>query len=66
MAFIDQLCDKGRVDDQTFAAVSTHFTPQEIVEIAYASTSYYATGLLANAMQIQIDEPHIKATQGKF
>ena len=66
LGFVDQLCDKGRVDDQTFAGVSKHFMPQEIVEIAYSSTSYYATGLLANAMQIQIDEPHIKATQGKF
>ena len=66
LAFIDQLCNKGLVDDPTYAALAKHYSPQEIVEICYCSTSYYANGLFVKAMQIEIDAPHVKAAPGKF
>ena len=66
LAFVDQLCDKGNVDDATFERLARHFSSQEIVEIAQASTSYYANGMFVKAMRIEIDQPHVKAAEGKF
>ena len=65
LAFVDQICDRGRVDDATFAALARHFSAQEIVEISYCATSYYANGMFVRAMGIEIDAPHVKAATGK-
>ena len=66
LAFVDQLCDRGNVDDATYAAAAAQFSPQEIVEICYCATSYYANGMFVRAMRIEIDAAHVKAAPGKF
>ena len=66
LGFVDQLCNKGEVDDATYAALEKQFSPQEIVEICYCATSYYANGMFVKAMRIEIDAPHVKAAAGKF
>jgi 4-carboxymuconolactone decarboxylase len=55
LAYVEQLLAGGDVDDATFAAVSKHFSPQEIVEISVTATNYYGTGLLTRAFKIQIE-----------
>ena len=66
LAFVDGLTNKGEVDDATYASLAKHFSAQEIVEICYCSTSYYANGMFVKALQIEIDAPHVKAAAGKF
>jgi alkylhydroperoxidase family enzyme len=67
LAYVDRLgLHKGDVDDETFAAMEKHFTPQEIVELTLCATTYYSSGLFMKAMKIQMDEPHKKAAPGKF
>ena len=66
LAYLDQLCDRGNVDDATHAAAAAHFTAQEIVELCYCATSYYANGMFVRAMRIEIDAAHVKAAPGKF
>ena len=67
LAYVDELTlEKGAVTDATFAELAGHFTAQEIVEITYNSTSYYASGLYMKALGIKPDAPHKKAAPGKF
>ena len=58
--------NKGVVSDKTFQILADHFSPQEIIELAYNATSYYASGLFMKALAIEPDEPHKKAAPGKF
>ena len=55
LAYLEQLLAGGDVDDNTFAALAKHFSPQEIIEISVTATNYYGTGLLARALRIQIE-----------
>jgi alkylhydroperoxidase family enzyme len=67
LSFVDEMTlNKGQVSEATFKLLSDHFAPQEIIEIAYNSTSYYASGLFMKALAIEPDEPHKKAAPGKF
>jgi alkylhydroperoxidase family enzyme len=67
LAFVDEMTlNKGQVSESTFKLLADHFSPQEIIEIAYNSTSYYASGLFMKALAIEPDEPHKKAAPGKF
>jgi alkylhydroperoxidase family enzyme len=67
LAYVDELTlQKGAVSDETFAELARHFNAQEIVEITYNSTSYYASGLYMKALGIQPDAAHKKAAPGKF
>lgn len=67
LAYVDQLTlEKGAVSDEIFASLARHFKAQEIVEITYNSTSYYASGLYMKALGILPDAPHKKAAPGKF
>ena len=67
LAYVDELTlEKGAVSDATFAELARHFKAQEIVEITYNSTSYYASGLYMKALGIQPDAPHKKAAPGNF
>lgn len=67
LAYVDEMTlQKGAVADETFAELASHFNAQEIVEITYNSTSYYASGLYMKALGIQPDAPHKKAAPGKF
>ena len=62
----EMMNNKGAVTDETFAQVAKHFSPQEIVELLYNSTTYYGNGLFMKALKIQLDAPHRKAAPGKF
>lgn len=66
LGFVDELCDKGNVRDATYDRLAGLFSAQEIVEISYAATSYYANGMFVKAMKIEIDQPHVKAALGTF
>ena len=67
LSFVDEMTlNKGQVRESTFKLLADHFSPQEIIEIAYNSTSYYASGLFMKALAIEPDEPHKKAAPGKF
>jgi 4-carboxymuconolactone decarboxylase len=66
LGFVDGICDKGRVDDATYGRLSQHFSPQEIVELTFAVTSYWANGMFVKGLGIEVDQPHIKAAEGKI
>ncbi len=67
LGFVDEMTlNKGVVSDASFEALAVHFSPQEIIELAYNSTSYYASGLFMKALAIEPDAPHKKAAPGKF
>jgi 4-carboxymuconolactone decarboxylase len=67
LAYVDEMTlQKGAVSDATFAELARHFNAQEIVEITYNSTSYYASGLYMKALGIMADPPERKAAPGKF
>jgi alkylhydroperoxidase family enzyme len=67
LAYIDQVCEnKGVVSDAAFAAMQSHFSSQEIVELTICATSYYASGLFMKALAITPDDPHKRAAPGKF
>ena len=55
LAYVEQLLAGGDVDDATFAAMTKHFTPQEIIEISVTATNYYGTGLFTPALKIEIE-----------
>ena len=56
LAYTDETCDLGNVSDATFAAMTKHFTPQEITELSFAIGTYYGTALVMNALQIQLEK----------
>lgn len=66
LAYVDGVCNKGLVSDADFAELSKHFTAQEIVELTYTTTAYYANGLYVKALGIERDPPHVRTAPGKF
>lgn len=67
LTYIDGLVgNKGVVSDAAFDAMLGHFTPQEIVELTYCATHYYANGLFVKALGIERDPPHVRTAEGKF
>ena len=67
LAYVDGLgIERGNVDDQTFAAMEKHFSPQEIVEITYCATAYLANSIVVKAFRIERDQPHVRAAPGRF
>jgi alkylhydroperoxidase family enzyme len=56
LAYVEAVCAGGVVDEVIWGAFARHFTPAEIVELTAVITSYYATGLLAKALQIAIED----------
>lgn len=67
LAYVDEMTlRKGVVSDAVYAELARHFSPQEIVELSYTATSYYASGLFMKALAIQPDPPHKKAAPGRF
>lgn len=67
LGYVDEMCrHKGVVADATFAALQKQFTSQEIVEITANAATYYGNGLFIKALAIVVDDPHVKATPGKF
>jgi alkylhydroperoxidase family enzyme len=66
LAFVDQLTTRpGRVDDATFAELSKHFNPNEIVELTLTSGNYMGTAAFTNAMQLKIETDGRQAAMGK-
>lgn len=67
LSFVDEMTlNKGVVSEASFQTLAKHFSPQEIIELAYNATSYYASGLFMKALAIEPDAPHKKAAPGKF
>ena len=67
LAYVDEVTlNKGNVGQGTFDDLARYFSPQEIVEITYSATSYFASGLFMKALAIEPDPPHRKAAPGKF
>ncbi len=62
----EMMNNRGEVSDATYAQVEKHFSPQEIVELLYNSTTYYGNGLFMKALRLQKDTPDKKAAPGKF
>jgi alkylhydroperoxidase family enzyme len=55
LGYVDQMANRGDVDDQTFATLQKFFTSKEIVEITYTVGSYYSTGLITKALKIDVE-----------
>ncbi len=67
LAYVDaMLADKGHVDDATFNELARHFSPREIVEIAYNAVIYVANALIVNSLRIELDTADVRTTPGKF
>lgn len=66
LAFVDELCDRGNVTDATFEEAARHFTSQEIVEVCYGATSYYANAMFVRAVRLEPDPPDRHTAMGKF
>jgi alkylhydroperoxidase family enzyme len=67
LGFVDEMTlRKGVVSDATYDELARHFSPQEIVELSYTASTYYASGLFMKALAIQPDPPHKRAAPGRF
>jgi 4-carboxymuconolactone decarboxylase len=53
LAFVDQAAASGEVDEATFAALGSVFSPQEIVEIAALVAWYVGNSRFVRALRIQ-------------
>jgi alkylhydroperoxidase family enzyme len=67
LRFLDELfANQGDVSDAVFAALSAHFALQEIMELLFTATTYQANAYILKSLRIQKDQPHVRATPGKF
>jgi alkylhydroperoxidase family enzyme len=55
LTFCDEMADRGKVTDATFAQLGRFFTPQQVMELAFAFGTYYGTALIMNAMRIKLE-----------
>jgi alkylhydroperoxidase family enzyme len=65
LGYVEQVAHGGEVDDATFAVLSQHFSPQEIVEITMTVGSYYSTGLFTKALRIEVEQDGRFTVAGK-
>ena len=65
LRYVEQVAHGGDVDDATFAALSQHFSPQEIVEITMTVGRYYSTGLFTKALRIEVEQDGRLTVAGK-
>ena len=57
LAYTDELAlADGRVQDATFAALSTHLSEPEIIELTYAVASYKLHALMCRALRLEFDD----------
>jgi alkylhydroperoxidase family enzyme len=57
LAYVDAMAGQGgEVDDDTFAELQRHFSPQEIVELTVTVANYYGTGLITKALRIAVED----------
>ena len=66
LQFVDELCDKGNVTDATWQAAEKHLGAQEMVEVCYCATSYYANAMFVKAVRLEVDPADRHAAMGKF
>ncbi|HET6951684.1 MAG TPA: carboxymuconolactone decarboxylase family protein [Acidimicrobiales bacterium] len=52
---VDQLVDRHTVDDGTWAVLSTHFDPSQLVEVLFTAGGYLCFAVVANASGLQPD-----------
>ena len=58
LAYLDEAIGrKGEVGDKTFAELSHHFSPREIVEVTMIAAQYMGTSMFTNALRVRIDGP---------
>lgn len=65
LAYVEAVTHGGNVDDATFGTLAKFFTPQEIVELTYTISNYYANGLLTKALEIKIETDGRLTVAGK-
>ncbi len=65
LAYVDEVTHGGDVADATWATLTRHFSPQEIVEITMTAGSYYANGLLTKALRIETEQDGRLTVAGK-
>src|SRR5262245_10348886 len=65
LGYVEQVAHGGNVDDATFATLSQHFSPQEIVEITMTVGTYYSTGLFTKALRIEVEQDGRLTVAGK-
>jgi alkylhydroperoxidase family enzyme len=57
LAYTDGLAGgRGRVDDSTFAAVRTHFTDVQILELTFMVCTYVSSATLCRALRLELDD----------
>ena len=56
LTYVEAVAGGGDVDDLTWRTFARHFTPGEIVELTVVISSYYATGLFAKALKIEVED----------
>ena len=57
LAYTDGLAGaRGRIDDATFAAVRSHFTDVEILELTFMVCSYISSARLCRALRLELDD----------
>lgn len=47
---------RGRVPDDTFAALKSHFSDEEILEMTYATTTYALHATICRALRLEYDD----------
>ncbi len=65
LGYAEQMAHGGDVDDPTFASLQKYFTSEEIVELTYTVSSYYANGLLTKALRIEPETDGRETVAGK-
>ncbi len=65
LGFVEQMTNRGEVDDATYAKLEKFFTPQEIVEVTYTVGSYYSTALFLKALKVEIEKDGRLTVAGK-
>ncbi len=57
LAYTDCLTlGRGRVPDDTFAALKSHFSEEEILEMTYATTTYGLHATICRALRLEYDD----------
>jgi 4-carboxymuconolactone decarboxylase len=57
LAFVEQMADRGEVDDATFVATTKAFSAQEIVELAAIVAWYVGNARFVRALRIEPEQP---------
>ena len=62
VAAVDQLIDRFRVDDETWARLAEHLDERQLVEVAFVVGTYTCLAMLFNSLGLEI-EPEIDVSE---